>query len=65
MKIINASASTGLLIKLCFNNDELQMIVVEDKEEYIRFTLKEEAEAQERHPFDLLVCLIHVCSGFN
>lgn len=35
----------------------LQMIVVEDKEEYIRFTLKEEADAQERHPFDLLIII--------
>lgn len=35
----------------------LQMIVLEDKEEYIRYTLKEEAEAQERHPFDLLIII--------
>jgi hypothetical protein len=65
MKVINASTSTGLLIKLSFNNEELQIIVLEDKEEYIRFTLKEETEAQERHPFDLLVCLIHIFLGFN
>jgi peptide deformylase len=35
----------------------LQIIVLEDKEEYIRFTLKEETEAQERHPFDLLIII--------
>lgn len=35
----------------------LQIIVLEDKEEYIRFTLKEEIEAQERHPFDLLIII--------
>jgi len=54
MKVINASTSTGLLIKLSFNNEELQIIVLEDKEEYIRFTLKEETETQELHPFDLV-----------
>ena len=34
----------------------MQIIVLEDKEEYISLDTKEETEAQDRRPFDLLVC---------
>jgi hypothetical protein len=34
----------------------LQMIVLEDTKEYISYAPKEETKAQDRRPFDLLVC---------
>lgn len=33
----------------------VQIIVLEDTKEYISYARKEEIEAQDRHPFDLLV----------
>lgn len=34
----------------------LQIIVLEDTKEYISYAPKEETKAQDRRPFDLLVC---------
>ena len=34
----------------------LQIIVLEDTKEYISYAAKEETKAQDRRPFDLLVC---------
>jgi hypothetical protein len=36
----------------------LQIIVLEDTKEYISYASKEETKAQDRRPFDLLVCQI-------
>jgi peptide deformylase len=35
----------------------MQIIVLEDKEEYISYNTEEETKAQDRRPFDLLVCM--------
>lgn len=37
----------------------LQIIVLEDTTEYISYAPKEEIEAQDRRPFDLLVCYLY------
>lgn len=34
----------------------MQIIVLEDTKEYIGYAPKEEIKAQDRRPFDLLVC---------
>lgn len=34
----------------------MQIIVLEDTKEYISYAPKDETEAQDRRPFDLLVC---------